>query len=187
VYDCALHEAPYGAVKPYLRCICHSLHTILVAHVRTAKPQALPQRKPQWTAVDRSDEGRVGGIWQSAFETLRKLYEGGTVKTFAGEAARSRSTKAEFTQAAQDVGSMPVPSWEWYMDFETEIIPIYRVELAKTDRSKCNAKGAAKHCDDTAIEKGAIRIGWLDRQSGDYAYVTLWPYTSRDACVGVVA
>ena len=113
----------------------------------------------------------MGGISQSAFETLRKLYSEGKVKTFAGEAARSRSTKEEFMKAAQDVGEMPVPSWEWYMNFETEIIPIYRVELAKTDRSSCQKK-----CDDTTIEKGAIRIGWMDRQSGAYAYVFLLPW-----------
>ena len=131
----------------------------------------------------------MGGISQSAFETLRKLYSEGKVKTFAGEAARSRSTKEEFMKAAQDVGEMPVPSWEWYMNFETEIIPIYRVELAKTDRSSCQKK-----CDDTTIEKGAIRIGWMDRQSGAYAYVFLLPWwpaqrerererRQRDACI----
>lgn len=52
---------------------------------------------------------------QAAFETLRKEYEGGKVKTFAGKTARAHPTAAAYTSAEADVGSAPVPSWEFYM------------------------------------------------------------------------
>ena len=47
-------------------------------------------------------------------------------------------------------------------------MPIYRVEPAKSGRSKCSAKGKAKTCSDEFIPVGHLRVGWLNAETGSY-------------------
>ena len=62
------------------------------------------------------------------------------------------------------------PSWDYYEEAadKSNNVPPYKVELAKSARSKCKAKGKAKHCSDELIDKNEIRVGWIDMQSGSY-------------------
>lgn len=77
---------------------------------------------------------------QSAFEALRTLFDGNFVSCFASSASKAVDAQS----AAFDSSS--TPSWEFYADAAEEPVPIYRVERAKSGRSKCAAKGAAKTC-----------------------------------------
>ncbi len=52
-------------------------------------------------------------------------------------------------------------SYEYYEAAAEEEVPGYRVELAKSGRSKC------VKCKDL-VEKGAVRIGSLDEYAGSY-------------------
>ena len=61
-----------------------------------------------------------------------------------------------------------MPSWEFYAAAAEDIVPLYRVELARSNRSSCCQTGSAKHCMDPSIDKGEVRIGSLDSESGSY-------------------
>ena len=54
----------------------------------------------------------------------------------------------EFDMSAYDVdfSNMETPSWKFYEEAAEETVPTYRVELAKSNRSKCKASGRAKKC-----------------------------------------
>ena len=48
---------------------------------------------------------------------------------------------------------------------------MYRVERAKSGRSRCQAKGSAQSAEcarDDLIAKGELRVGWLNSESGTY-------------------
>lgn len=98
---------------------------------------------------------------QRAFEALRALFDRGAIASFGDNAA---STSVDTAVAGSEA---EVPSWEFYADAAEEPVPIYRVEPAKSHRSKCTAKGAAKKCDG-CIEKGALRVGYLNIETGTY-------------------
>mmetsp|Transcript_13473 Transcript_13473/g.16454 ORF Transcript_13473/g.16454 Transcript_13473/m.16454 type:complete len:636 (-) Transcript_13473:299-2206(-) len=91
-----------------------------------------------------------------------------------------------------DFSSMETPSWQYYEGAADEVVPTYRVELAKSTRSKCNAKSKAKKCREglassniaanedctdlvdlkalpELIAKNEVRCGWLNDQSGTYS------------------
>ena len=44
---------------------------------------------------------------------------------------------------------------------------MYRVERAKSSRSRCNAQGSARMCDGS-IAKDALRVGWMNSETGTY-------------------
>jgi len=95
-----------------------------------------------------------------AFEALRSLYDTGAVDCFA--------TSASKCVGAQTPSDSSMPSWEFYEQAADEPVPTYRVEPAKSDRSKCSAKRSAKKCEDSCIPKGALRVGWLNAETGTY-------------------
>ena len=99
---------------------------------------------------------------QTAFEVLRELYAQGRVGTFVTEA-----TAEHYEDAWKDFGDMPTPTWEYYQEAAEEEMPGYRVEPAKSGRSKCTQKGkTAKKCQDEWIPKGDLRVGSLDDMNG---------------------
>lgn len=53
------------------------------------------------------------------------------------------------------------PSYQYYEDAEQEEVPIYKVEPARSDRSKC------QKCK-TNIPRQGIRIGSIDKEAGTY-------------------
>ena len=122
----------------------------------------------------------------------------------------------EFDMSAYDVdfSSMETPSWMFYEEVAEEELPIYRVELAKSNRSKCKARGSAKKCreglcaectttsttsttdlvDPTAppelIAKNELRVGSINVQHGTYSrwmHLRCWrvPYKVSFELLGV--
>ncbi|UPR03332.1 J domain-containing protein [Chloropicon primus] len=76
---------------------------------------------------------------QSAFETLRSMFERGSIPTFQGSAGTS--TKKEYEAAYENMGKYSQPSYEFYEFAEDISVPQYRVELAKSGRSACSKPG----------------------------------------------
>jgi hypothetical protein len=99
-----------------------------------------------------------------------------------------------FDTSNYDFSSMPTPSWEYYEEAAEELVAPYRVELAKSGRSKCTQTSKKyKNCADCSpsvnnkddpssslveladttappefITKGDLRIGWVNDQTGTY-------------------
>jgi hypothetical protein len=61
-------------------------------------------------------------------------------------------------------------SYDYYAEVASEDVPIYHVELAKSNRSKCSQKRCSQF-----IQKGEIRCGSIDKESGTY---TRWIHIS---------
>ena len=124
---------------------------------------------------------------RTAFDTLRELYETGAVDSFANEEHPTGNVYQHRAEEAKREG--PAPPWDFYAEAAEEAMPTYRMELAKSDRSKC------QKCK-TLIAKGSVRLGWLDQISGTYGrwtHVQCWRVpskvwlglpTDKDATVG---
>jgi hypothetical protein len=75
-------------------------------------------------------------------------------------------------------------SWDFYFNAAEEDVPLYKVELAKSGRSKCVQRGKeAKKCDfPNFIEKGTIRVGSINLESGSYgrwSHLMCWRVPSK--------
>jgi hypothetical protein len=75
-------------------------------------------------------------------------------------------------------------SWDFYNDAFDVALPIYKVELARSGRSKCAQKTkSAKRCyGEATIDKGDVRIGSIDMESGSYTrwmHLMCWRVPSR--------
>jgi hypothetical protein len=118
---------------------------------------------------------------QAAWEVLRDLYDKGKVHAqgftyyFSGVGAAQ-----EADQRAPDDDEGPPPSASWYEEAAAENVPPYKVEAAKSDRSKCVTKSESigcRHGQDPLIAKGDVRFGSLDLESGGYGrwhHLTCW-------------
>ena len=109
---------------------------------------------------DKGGDEEVFKKTQAAFEVLREMFEGQSVGSFASSAGDS--TADVFEQATRAYAHTDRPSWEFYAAAAEETMPSYRVELAKSGRSKCKKTGEL-------IPKGAVRVGSLDQQAGGYS------------------
>jgi hypothetical protein len=161
------------------------------------------------------DKGGDAAIFrkvQTAFELLRDLHTGKQQrrKTEGGEwlfsecwNATSAESKAKYDgeedendDEAFDMSdydfsfsqnSTEMPSWEYYQEAAEELVPPYRIELAKSGRSKCTQTGRYKKCQaglgsssqgctdlvDTRtapelIAKNEVRVGWINEDAGSY-------------------
>lgn len=118
---------------------------------------------------------------QSAFESLRGLFEGAR-SGFLFSTSASKST--DTTESPFDP-SMNTPSWEFYAEAAQEAVPMYRVERAKSNRSRCCAKppGRSPLCfSDECIEKDALRVGWMNSETGAYGgwvHLKCWRVPNR--------
>ena len=92
---------------------------------------------------------------QAAFDVLKDKKTSGTIGTFASSSAQSSSTSTAFKHASDAAAKAHYPPAGYYEDMRENInVPVYRVELAKTDRSSCftagppnkRASGAAGKC-----------------------------------------
>jgi len=165
----------------------------------------------QWSAVKKSyfknilsshpDKGGDPEVFkevQSAFEVIREQYDSGKVQSFTADTFQDTSTSDAFENQWEGFSGMPRPSYDYYADAAEESMPTYKVEIAKSSRSACRAKGKAKKCpeveqeeagevaEEEAVEEeeaedkkkkgplrsligeGEVRIGWLNKQSGAY-------------------
>uniref|UniRef100_A0A7S0N4Q4 Uncharacterized protein n=1 Tax=Pyramimonas obovata TaxID=1411642 RepID=A0A7S0N4Q4_9CHLO len=123
--------------------------------------------------VQHPDKGGDPAIFrdiQTAFEVLRELYEKQSIKSFA--ASSTQATASAYAHAREGFQGTATPSWEYYQTAAEEEVPEYRVELAKSNRSACtqSTKIGKKCGDDVMIEKGAVRIGVLNKESGTYTF-----------------
>ena len=103
---------------------------------------------------------------QSAFEALRALFESQAVSCLASSAAK---------EVAQGSMTSELPSWEYYAHAAEEPVPPYRVEPAKSARSKCAVTGET-------IPLDALRVGSLNHETGTYgrwALLAKWRVPSR--------
>ena len=69
---------------------------------------------------------------QAAWEALRDLYTGKKVSSFSVES--DYKVDADVVSSAMDVNAF---SWAYYAEAESEEEPLYKVELARSDRSTC--------------------------------------------------
>jgi len=117
------------------------------------------------------DKGGDAKVFQgvcAAFEVLREIFESSAIKSFTAEQAQS--TAEAFKDAKDDLRGSSTPSWEYYAEAKKDVIPTYRIEQARSDRSRCQARGSAKKCTAPFIEKGTLRIGFM-MEGGSYG---LW-------------
>lgn len=118
---------------------------------------------------------------QAAFDVLRGLFDSGRVgSSFA--TALGTSTADGYASCVSGFASSAVPSWEFYAAAAAEVVPTYRVELARSNRSACCQQGSAKHCLDPGIDKGEVRIGSLDSEAGTYGrwmHLKCWRVPSK--------
>lgn len=131
------------------------------------------------THPDKGGDAETFQATRKAFEVIRKLFESGSVASFANSA--ERPTTSAYTTAGSTTGA-GVPSWEFYAAAADEQVPRHHVELARSNRSKCKAVGIAKHCDDASIEKGVIRVGSMDPEAGSYGrwvHLACWRVPSK--------
>eukprot|EP00928_Gymnodinium_smaydae_P009578 TRINITY_DN1358_c0_g2_i1.p1 TRINITY_DN1358_c0_g2~~TRINITY_DN1358_c0_g2_i1.p1 ORF type:complete len:480 (+),score=70.28 TRINITY_DN1358_c0_g2_i1:104-1543(+) len=98
---------------------------------------------------------------QTSFEVLRKIFEEAKIVSFA--ASLDQAIGDVYKGAKEDYASSSTPSWEYYAEAAKETYATYRVELAKSNRSRCQKSGEI-------MEKGSIRIGFM-LDSGGYG---LW-------------
>jgi len=110
---------------------------------------------------DKGGDAVVFRAVSAAFEVLRELFEASAIKSFTKENAQS--TADAYKGAKDDLRGMSTPSWEYYAEAAKEVIPTYRVELARSARSRCQARGSSKQCSEASpfIEKGNSRIGFM--------------------------
>ena len=82
---------------------------------------------------------------QSAFETLRSIFDRKVVDSYGPilkhAAARYRDGSGE--EAREGAAKY---SWDYYAAASEEPVPTYRLEKAKSGRSRCRAMGLAKKC-----------------------------------------
>ena len=117
---------------------------------------------------------------QAAFEVLRGLFESGRVSAFSD--SLDMDTEAGYGDSMNGFQSRSVPSWDFYAAAAEEVVPTYRVELAKSNRSSCCQTGNAKHCLDESIAKGEVRIGSIDSDAGCYGrwvHLKCWRVPSK--------
>lgn len=118
----------------------------------------------------------------ASFEVLRDMYDNKKVVDYSF--ATDSFTSADET-AWQEYADMPTQSWDYFYTAAEEKEPAYRVEPAKSGRSRCKQTGlTAKKCQagEETIEQGEIRIGFMDWISGDYGrwnHLKCWRVPSK--------
>lgn len=134
--------------------------------------------------VSHPDKGGDAAVFrdvQASFEVLRRMFDEHTVESFMSSQDQStaddyKGTKAEFKGAS-------TPSWEYYAEAAKEEYATYRVELAKSGRSRCQARGTRKQCqeDPPFIEKGALRVGFMTEAGtyGMFCHLCCWRVPSK--------
>lgn len=114
---------------------------------------------------------------QAAFDSLRSLYDRAKPGFLFSTSATSSADHAD------EGAPMDVPSWEYYAEAAQEVVPMYRVERAKSARARCQAKGSAKQCEaDECIAKDELRVGWMNSETGTYGmwvHLKCWRVPNR--------
>ncbi len=141
----------------------------------------------------------------ASFEVLRDLYQEGKVKDGTYSSYLTESAKAEAAESDIDIDELfnkyckntNVPSWEYFARAAEEDIPAYKVETARSGRSKCTvcknssskaviaeraasemstaivasatrSSSRAKKSSGGVIQINEIRVGSMDEIAGSY-------------------
>lgn len=112
----------------------------------------------------------------ASFEVLRGYFDRKKVDSFAVE----KDTRADFDREATafeaaEAAEGGFKSWDFYYEASNWDVPTYRVEPARSDRSKC----VKTH---EPIPKGAVRVGSMNEESGSYGrwnILAAWRVPSR--------
>lgn len=129
------------------------------------------------------DKGGDAAIFRqvhASFEVLRDMYDH---KKVVDSFATDSFTSAD-ENMWQEYSDMPTQSWDYFYTAAEEKDPPYRVEPARSGRSRCKQKNVAKKCNEgnETIEKGEIRVGSMDHMSGDYGrwnHLKCWRVPSK--------
>lgn len=138
---------------------------------------------------------------QTSFELLRDLHKGKRsgawlfseclVVEERGGAAPSKAQEDAYNMNDYDAGfdNMETPSWDYYAEAAAAEVPGYRVEIARSGRSRCKQQGKTskkcselppdvnpEKCDEVAkikvpefIGRGEIRVGSMVEETGTYS------------------
>jgi len=113
----------------------------------------------------------------ASFEVLRDLYQEGKVKDGTYSSYLTESAKAEAAESDIDIDDLfnkycrntNVPSWEYFARAAEEEIPTYKVETARSGRSKCtvckNNSSKAVIAERAASETSAAIVASATRSS----------------------
>lgn len=102
-------------------------------------------RPRQTPTQDKGGDPEKFRTTNASFEVLRDLYQQGKVKDGTYSSYLTESAKAEAAESDIDIDELfnkyskntNVPSWEYYAEAAEEAIPAYKVETARSGRSKC--------------------------------------------------
>lgn len=122
-------------------------------------------RSPLQNLQDKGGDPATFRATQAAWEVVRDQHEKG-IGSFAshlgGEGDEEEEDDAELDELYKKYSANTgVPSYEFYEEAAEEEVPGYKVETAKSGRSKCTK------CE-SKIAKDEIRVGSLDKTAGTY-------------------
>lgn len=119
--------------------------------------------------VHHPDKGGTAAAFRqvrASFEVLKDLYSKNAVTTFC--VANHQPSREDLGRAFAHYEGQPVPSYDFFAEAAAEEVPGYRIENAKSGRSKCAQKSKKyRKCQDLIIEKDAVRIGSLNKETGE--------------------
>ena len=120
--------------------------------------------------IHHPDKGGTAAAFRkvrASFEVLKDLYSKNAVTTFC--VASQQPSGEDLGGAYARYEGQPIPSYDFFATAAAEEVPGYHIEKAKSGRSQCSQKSKTrKKCQDRIIEKGAVRIGSLLKETGRY-------------------
>jgi len=102
----------------------------------------------------------VNTFWRErpSLQVLRDLKDKNSIQSFIGSASAAYgSTGSSFDSNFSRFSTGPIPSWEFYSEAAEEAVPIYKVELAKSGRSKVSAVDCVRPCF-SALLKACLQL-----------------------------
>jgi len=175
---------PGGTIKDCLATIGVSISGLSTCAGLNAEWALIKKGYFKKILVSHPDKGGDAAVFrdvQTAFDVLRRVFEDSKIKSFAK--SLDLSTGDVYKGAKEDFKGSSTPSWEYYAEAAKEVYATYRVELARSARSRCQARGTKKQCsqDPPFIEKNSIRVGFmLDAGSyGLWTHLECWRVPSK--------
>jgi hypothetical protein len=122
---------------------------------------------------------------RTSFEVLRGLFDSKKVSTFQGIAVQKQNADS-YNAVYAEFGDVPTPSWDYFYAAASEVVPLYRIEVAKSGRSRCVAKSGRTCTEDPKetcfIAQGEVRIGSMLADVGSYTrfvHLQCWRVPNR--------
>ena len=130
-------------------------------------------KKALVTHPDKGGSGEAFRLLNTAFESLKELFENKSILSFKNATDKPVDGFNErFGQNQQ------TKSWDYYYAAAEEPVPLYRVEIAKSNRSRCaQTKSKSSNHVSEFINKNELRFGSINPESGRYGkwtHVECW-------------